>query len=86
MVALQADIEQALSSLGFRGENRKFVAHLTLGRAGRGPGAGRMLSERLEKLADFDGGVMGVDAVTVFASELGREGPTYHVLAHAPLA
>jgi 2'-5' RNA ligase len=44
-----------------------------------------MLSEWLEKLADLDAGVMGVDAVTVFASELGRDVPTYHVLAHAPL-
>jgi 2'-5' RNA ligase len=70
--------------LGFRGENRAFVPHLTLGRVNRGD-AGRMLAERLEKLSDFDGGVMGVDAVTVFASELGRDGPTYHVLANAPL-
>jgi RNA 2',3'-cyclic 3'-phosphodiesterase len=85
MCALQADIEQALSSLGFRGENRKFVPHLTLGRVGRGSDGGKVLAERLAKLADFDGGVMGVDAVTVFASELGPEGPTYHVLAHAPL-
>jgi 2'-5' RNA ligase len=62
------------------------MPHLTLGRAGPGPRGGDKLSERLEKLADFDGGVMGVDAVTVFASELGREGPTYHVLAQAPLS
>jgi RNA 2',3'-cyclic 3'-phosphodiesterase len=88
MIELQADIEAALSSLGFRGENRQFVPHLTLGRAGRGPGSASdlPLSERLAKLADFDAGAMGVDAVTVYASELGREGPTYHVLARAPLA
>jgi 2'-5' RNA ligase len=84
MIALQSDIERALSSLGFRGENRAFVPHLTLGRVNRGD-AGRTLAERLEKLSDFAGGVMGVDAVIVFASELGREGPTYHVLANAPL-
>jgi 2'-5' RNA ligase len=84
MIALQSDIERSLRALGFRGENRAFVPHLTLGRVNRGD-AGRTLSERLEKLADFDAGVMGVDALTVFASELGRDGPTYHVLAHAPL-
>jgi RNA 2',3'-cyclic 3'-phosphodiesterase len=85
VVALQADIEAALSSLGFRGENRQFVPHLTLGRVGRGADGGRMLSERLAKLADFDAGAQGVDAVTVYASELGPQGPTYHVLARAPL-
>jgi 2'-5' RNA ligase len=82
---LQADIEAALESLGFRGERRQFVPHLTLGRVGQGSHGGSLLTERLEKLADYDGGVMGVDAVTVFASELSRDGPTYHVLARAPL-
>ena len=87
LVALQADVEEALSTLGFRGENRQFVPHLTLGRAGRGPASGGAeLSDRLAKLADYDAGVMAVDSVTVFASELGRDGPTYHVLARAPLA
>jgi RNA 2',3'-cyclic 3'-phosphodiesterase len=88
--ALQADIEDALHELGFRGENRAFTPHLTIGRqasrAAAGPGATRTLSERLAKLADFDGGIMGVDEVTVFASELGREGPVYSVLARAKLA
>jgi RNA 2',3'-cyclic 3'-phosphodiesterase len=86
VVELQAAIDESLRSLGFRGENRQFVSHLTLGRVGRGSDGGRLLAERLTKLADFDAGAMGVDAVTVYASELGREGPTYHVLAHAPLA
>jgi 2'-5' RNA ligase len=84
---LQADIEAAMRELGFRGEGRGFTPHLTIGRAGRGAGgAAGVLSERLAKLADFDGGVMNVDQVTVFASELGRDGPEYSVLARAPLA
>jgi RNA 2',3'-cyclic 3'-phosphodiesterase len=83
--ALQADIESAIESLGFRAERRQFVPHLTLGRVGQGTHGGSILSERLAKLVDFDGGAMGVDAVTVYASELSREGPTYHVLARAPL-
>jgi 2'-5' RNA ligase len=84
---LQARIEAALSSLGFRVENRQFVPHLTLGRvASRGGNAGPLLAERLAKLADFDGGTMAVDEVTVYASELSRDGPKYHVLARAPLA
>ena len=86
MIELHDSIEQALRSLGFHGENRQFVPHLTLGRVNRGSVRGNLLTERLETLADFDAGVMGVDAVTVYASELGRDGPTYHVLARAPLS
>jgi RNA 2',3'-cyclic 3'-phosphodiesterase len=86
MRRLQARIEESLSNLGFRGENRQFVPHLTLGRAAsRGGNAGPVLAERLTKLAGYNGGVMAVDEVTVYASELSRDGPTYHVLARAPL-
>jgi 2'-5' RNA ligase len=85
--ALQADIEAALRELGFRGEGRAFVPHLTLGRAANRAGAGAsLLTDRLAPLADFDGGRMSIDEVLVFASELGRDGPAYTVLAHAPLA
>jgi 2'-5' RNA ligase len=83
--ALQADIETAMRDLGFRGEGRAFVPHLTIGRSGRGFHAGPVLTERLAKLSDLDGGRMSVDEVLVFASELGRDGPTYTVLARAPL-
>lgn len=84
--SLQADIEASLRELGFRGEGRGFTPHLTIGRAGRGSGgAAGVLTERLAKLTDFDGGVMNVDQVTVFASEMGRDGPVYSVLARAPL-
>jgi 2'-5' RNA ligase len=84
LITLQNDIEEALSSLGFRKEQRQFVPHLTIGRATTG--GGPVLSERLAKLAAYDGGVMGVDEVTVYASELTRDGPEYHILARAPLA
>ena len=82
---LQAAIETSLADLGFRGERRQFVPHLTLGRVGRGSHGGAELSARLSKLADFDGGAMEICEVAVFASELHRDGPEYHVLATAPL-
>jgi 2'-5' RNA ligase len=85
LVALHASIEQALFDLGFRGENRQFVPHLTLGRVGRGAHAGPVVAERLAKLGDYDGGMMDVDEVTVYASELSRDGPMYTALAHAKL-
>ena len=46
----------------------------------------RSLATELAALADFDAGSMLVDEVTVFASQLTREGSEYRVLAHAPLA
>ena len=85
MVALHAAIQKKLDRLGYRGEHRRFVPHLTLGRAGR-TGQPRSLVRELANLAEFDGGSMLVDEVTVYASSLGPEGPTYDPLARAPLA
>jgi 2'-5' RNA ligase len=85
LVALHASIDQALSSLGFRRDSRLFTPHVTLGRAGHGGHAGPVVAERLAGLGDFDGGVQEVAEVVVYASELSREGPTYTVLARAPL-
>ncbi len=85
MIALQRAIERPLKKLGYRGEDRRFVPHLTLGRAGR-RGQPQSLAAELAALADFDAGSMLVDEVTVFASTLTREGSEYRVLAHAPLA
>ncbi len=82
---LQADLEDALAELGFRGENRRYVPHLTLGRLGRGSHGGLALAERVAQMSDFEGGSMEVDEVKVFASILERGGPIYHVLSHAPL-
>jgi 2'-5' RNA ligase len=85
MVALHAAIQKKLDKLGYRGERRRFVPHITLGRAGR-KGQPRSLVRELANLAEFDGGSMLVDEVTVFTSTLGSEGPTYDPLAHAHLA
>jgi 2'-5' RNA ligase len=74
-----------LNKLGYRAEQRRFVPHITLGRAGR-DARPRSLVRELAGLAEFDGGIMLVDEVTVYASKLGPEGPTYDVLARAPLA
>ena len=82
---LQAELEEELSQLGFRGENRRFVPHLTLGRLGRGSHGGQRLADRVVELAKFDGGTMEIDEVKVFASILERDGPAYHVLCSAPL-
>ena len=85
LTQLQADVETSLNSLGFRGERRPFVPHLTLGRVGRGVRGGGQLSQQLTELANFEGGITSVDEITVFASDLRREGPSYSVIARAPL-
>jgi len=83
---LQAELEEGLNELGFRGENRRFVPHLTLGRLSRGSHGGLALTEQVLQMSDFDGGAMEVDEVKVYASILERGGPIYHVLSRAPLS
>ena len=85
MIALQAEIERELAGMGFHGEPRRYVPHLTLGRVGRGSHGEERLARRVQELSDYVGGVMPVDEALVFASYLQREGPDYHVLARAPL-
>jgi 2'-5' RNA ligase len=85
MVALHAAIQKKLDRLGYRGEGRRYVPHITLGRAGR-DAPPRSLVRELASLAEFDAGSMLVEEVTVFASKLQPGGPVYDVLSRAPLA
>jgi 2'-5' RNA ligase len=85
MIVLHAAVERRLKKRGYRGEERRFVPHITLGRAGR-KGQSHSLAAELAELADYDAGSMLVDEVTVYSSQLGPDGPTYDVLARAPLA
>jgi 2'-5' RNA ligase len=85
MTVLHSAVERRLKKRGYRGEQRRFVPHITIGRAGRKSSA-HSLEEELANLADYDAGTMLVDEVTVYSSQLGPGGPTYEVLAHAPLA
>ncbi|MDZ7617572.1 MAG: RNA 2',3'-cyclic phosphodiesterase [Patescibacteria group bacterium] len=85
MAALQQAVEHALKKLGYPPEGRKFKTHLTLGRVRRaGPGIAR-LTELLAQHASFQAGATVIEQVTVFASELTREGPVYSVLGRAGL-
>ena len=85
MALLQTAVERRLRKRGYRGEERRFIPHITLGRAGR-KGQPQSLASELAELRDYDAGSMLVDEVTVYSSQLGPDGPTYDVLAHAPLA
>lgn len=83
---LHARLEEQLEPLGFRGESRRYVPHLTLGRAGRGQtdDESNRLAEQIAELSDLDAGTQQVSEVVVYASRLRREGPEYQVLGRVP--
>ena len=83
---LQARIEDCLSDVGFRPERRRYVPHLTLGRVSKGSHAGEAVAAQLGTMKAIGPGVMTVDEVIIFGSELERGQPTYHVLGRAPLS
>jgi 2'-5' RNA ligase len=85
MSVLHSAIDRRLKKRGYRGEERRFVPHITIGRAAH-KGKLHSLAEELANLADYDAGTMLVDEVTVYSSHLAPGGPTYDVLARAPLA
>jgi 2'-5' RNA ligase len=88
LAELHAAIEDALKiEMGFGKENRKFHPHLTLGRLRKESDPARNeLSRLLQESANFDGDLTIVDEVVVFASTLGRQGPTHEAMGHASLA
>lgn len=85
LVELHGAIDDELAELGFRGENRRFVPHLTIGRLIRSARPSQQLAGELSSLERFEAGKMVVDAVTVYASQLRPDGPDYHVLARVTL-
>lgn len=82
--AIQGAVQQSLAQLGYRGESRRYVPHLTFGRAGRHTPL-RELSTQLEALRDYEGAAMLVDAIGIYSSILEREGPRYELLGEVPL-
>ncbi len=85
MIELHDRIDQALQPLGFRPEGRRFRPHATIGRVRNSPDGIAELGQLLKSHQDFDSGLTTVYEVTIFASELGRDGPTYEPLGHAEL-
>jgi len=86
LAALQKQIEKGLKKLGYPPENRRFSPHLTVGRVKHAGPELVELSEVIKSLGDQSVGTTAVDEVTVFSSELTREGPVYQALSHAGLA
>jgi 2'-5' RNA ligase len=87
LTELQTAIDDALKKeMGYGKEQRRFHAHLTLGRVKRCDEASRArLEEFLLKNADYDGDLSVIEEVVVFASFLGRGGPRHEALGRAEL-
>lgn len=86
MIKLHASLEKELSELGYRPEGRRFRPHLTLGRVRQAPRDPSELVRLLEERKDYLADVMSVADITLFSSELTKEGPVYDVLGEAELA
>jgi 2'-5' RNA ligase len=88
LIELQTAIDDALKrELGYGKEQRRFHPHLTLGRVKRfDEDARAKLESLLIKNASFDGDLSVVEEAVVFASFLGRGGPTHDALGRAELA
>ncbi|HNQ78503.1 MAG TPA: RNA 2',3'-cyclic phosphodiesterase [Acidobacteriota bacterium] len=81
---LQAKIEKNLEEAGFRGDGKAFKPHLTLGRNKTGSRQDRVRT-LLEGLRDYSVGSFRVEGVTLFRSELRKEGALHTPLEHFAL-
>ena len=73
---LASNIDDKMSCLGFKKENRRFNAHLTLGRVKDSQGIQPILKE-LKNNEDFKAGTFLVEGVSLIKSELHSTGAIY---------
>jgi len=82
--SLQRDIENAMASLGYQKEERKFHPHLTLGRVRSQRGMAHIMQE-LDTFQDKDFGSIEVCNIRLMQSELTPTGARYSCLQEIPL-
>jgi len=85
LTALQEAVEEALATLGFGPEERRYHPHITLGRV-RGSRGSASLREAIETRDDVDLGTIRIDSMTLFESRLGRGGARYTALGKYTLS
>ncbi len=76
---LYSELVSSFSKLGFPGERRDFVVHLTIGRVKR-PDGFSGVKKVMEKKKELEFGRMVVDRISLFKSTLTPKGPIYKVL------
>ncbi|MCK5269950.1 MAG: RNA 2',3'-cyclic phosphodiesterase [Sedimentisphaerales bacterium] len=84
LLQLQEMVELYLAEIGFPPEERRFSAHLTLGRI-KNTEAGRLVHDAVAELEPIRLGCRDVSEITVFQSELTQSGPIYTPLHHGKL-
>lgn len=84
LARLQQQVEVSMAALGFPAERRKYHGHITLGRIRSGRGSPELHS-LIEKNTETDFGLLPVGELTVYRSELNRDGPNYTVVGRCPL-
>ncbi len=84
LAELAWEVDEGLSGLDFPKETRRFTGHLTLCRI-KNYRAGIEMAEAAEQQSNFEASVSIVDSVTVYQSELTKQGPIYTALANYKL-
>lgn len=85
LLALQKDLENQVSQLGYPPEEREFSAHLTVCRV-KNLKAGFKLAEVVVQFAKLKLGSVSANAIHVYQSQLTPSGPVYTLLASFKLA
>ncbi|MBW1971287.1 MAG: RNA 2',3'-cyclic phosphodiesterase [Deltaproteobacteria bacterium] len=76
-------VENSLSALGFKKENRNFSPHLTIGRM-KSAKRKKELIEKLIKIKDIEFGEVSAKYLSFYKSDLRPTGPIYTCLAQIP--
>ncbi|MCK4364924.1 MAG: RNA 2',3'-cyclic phosphodiesterase [Thermoplasmatales archaeon] len=77
-------IDEEISELGFKKENRGFSAHLTIARVKSAKNKEKLL-ELIEKYRDIEFGSLKIDTIKLKKSELTPKGPIYTTLKEVKL-
>lgn len=80
---LQKDIEDSMTMLGFKREDKEFHPHLTLGRVKSQKGMPHLMNE-LDNIKGKDFGVINVKSIKLMQSKLKQQGAEYSCLYEIP--
>ncbi len=80
LAALAARVETVAADYGFEREKRRWSGHLTIGRVGDRPIAGK-IRQALHAAREREFGLSRIESITLYRSHLGPGGSSYEALA-----